>query len=179
MKTQNFFLQPFAAGRPALPCTITGTISRHDTRLAISYLLTGPLQDLVIAPPADRPARQWVLWEHTCLELFLAPRNASHYWEFNLSPAGYWNLFRLTNYRQGIQEEPAFQALPFTVHREPGALRLDLEVDLAAIIPADQPLEVGVSAVLQSQDGRLSFWALTHPGPEPDFHHRRGFVIKI
>jgi hypothetical protein len=179
MKTQNFSLQPFAAGQPALPFTITGTISRHDTRLAISYLLTGPLQDLVIALPADQPARQWVLWEKTCLEFFLAPRSASHYWEFNLSPAGHWNLFHLTGYRQGIQEEPAFQALPFTVHQESGALRLALEVDLAAIIPADQPLDIGVSAVLQSQDGRLSFWALTHLGPEPDFHNRQGFLIKL
>jgi len=179
MKTRNFSLQPFSVGRPAPPFAITGTVCRCDTLLTISYLLTGPLQDLVIAPPADRPARQWVLWEHTCLEFFLATQNASNYWEFNLSPAGHWNLFRLTDYRRGIQEEPAFQALPFTVHREPRALRLTLEVDLAAIIPTGQPLEIGVSAVLQVQDGRLSFWALTHRGPEPDFHHREGFVIKL
>jgi hypothetical protein len=179
MTSQNFSLQPFSAGWPASAFAITGTICRQDTRLTISYLLAGPLQDLDIAPPADRPARQWVLWEHTCLEFFLAPRGASHYWEFNLSPAGHWNLFRLTDYRQGIQEEPAFQALPFTVRRDPDTLTLSLEVDLAAIIPADQPLEVGVSAVLQPQEGRLSFWALTHRGPEPDFHHREGFVINL
>ena len=120
MNNRNFSLQPFSAGNPASPFAITGTISRRDTRLSISYLLTGPLQDLIIAPPADKPARQWVLWEHTCLELFLATRNAPDYWEFNLSPAGHWNLFHLTGYRQGIQEEPAFQALPFTVRWRPG-----------------------------------------------------------
>ena len=179
MKIQTFSLQPFAAGNPAPPFAITGTISRQDTRLTISYLLTGPLQDLVIAPPADQPARQWVLWEQTCLEFFLATQSASHYWEFNLSPAGHWNLFRLADYRQGIQEEATFQALPFTVQRDPQALALTLDVDLGAIFPADQPLEIGVSAVLQPQDGRLSFWALTHQGLEPDFHHRQGFKIKL
>ncbi len=179
MNSRNFSLQPFGAGKPASPFAITGTISRRDTCLSISYLLTGPLQDLVIAPPADKPARQWVLWEHTCLELFLAPRNAPDYWEFNLSPAGHWNLFHLTGYRQGIQEEPAFRALPFTVRSETGALTLALDVDLAAIIPADLSLEAGISAVLQARNGHLSFWALTHPGPEPDFHNRRGFIIKV
>ena len=179
MNSRNFSLQPFGAGKPASPFAITGAISRRDTCLSISYLLTGPLQDLIIAPPADKPARQWVLWEHTCLELFLAARDAPDYWEFNLSPAGHWNLFHLTGYRQGIQEEPAFRALPFTVRSETGVLTLALEVDLTAIIPADRPLEAGISAVLQTRAGRLSFWALTHQGQEPDFHNRQGFIIKL
>jgi len=177
MKPQTFALQPFAPGLPAPPYTITGTISRHQTELSLTYHLAGRLRDLVIAPPAAVPDRQWLLWETTCFECFLAIRGAVSYWEFNLSPAGPWNVFRLASYRQGIQEEPAFQVLPVTVSRHPEKLTLSLNVDLAATIPADRPLEVGVSAVLQHQDGRLSFWALTHPGSEPDFHNRKGFVI--
>ncbi len=110
---------------------------------------------------------------------FLAIQKDVGYWEFNLSPAGPWNVFRLADYRQGLQEEPAFQTLPFTVHRQPEMLTVTLNVDLAAIIPPDRPLEVAISTVLQHQDGRLSYWALTHPGPEPDFHSREGFVIKL
>ena len=119
------------------------------------------------------------MWETTCFEFFLAIPAAAGYWEFNLSPAGLWNVFRLTGYRQGLQEEPAFPRLPFTVHRQPEILTLTLNVDLAAIIPGNPPLEVAISTVLQHQDGRLSYWALTHPGPEPDFHHREGFLIKL
>jgi hypothetical protein len=180
MKSLPFTLQPFAKDsvRPLL-YAITGAISRRQTGMALTYNLTGPLQDLVIAPPVAEPARRWLLWETTCLEFFLAIRGADPYWEFNLSPAGHWNVFRLTSYRQGIQEEPAFQALPFTVARQPDRLRLSLDIDLAAIIPADQPLEVGLSTVLQHQGGELSFWALTHPGGEPDFHLRQGFVMKL
>jgi hypothetical protein len=179
MKQQPFALHPFAKDSPAPPYTITGAISRHETGLALTYQLTGPLQDLVIAPPDAAPTRRWLLWETTCFEFFLAIRGTVSYWEFNLSPAGHWNAFRLASYRQGIQEEPAFQVLPLTVSRQPERLTLSLDVDLAAIIPADRPLEVGVSSVLQHQDGRLSFWALAHPGLEPDFHHREGFVIKL
>ena len=175
MNSRNFSLQPFGAGKPASPFAITGTISRRDTCLSISYLLTGPLQDLVIAPPADKPARQWVLWEHTCLELFLAPRDAPDYWEFNLSPAGHWNLFRLDRLSPGYSGGAGLPgAALYRPLGRPETLTLALKVDLAAIIPADRSLEAGISAVLQARDGRLSFWALTHPGREPDFHNRRG-----
>jgi hypothetical protein len=179
MTIPNFSLQLFAEGAPVSPFSITGAISRSGSRLTITYNLTGPLQELVIALPTGEPARQWVLWETTCFEFFLAVRDAAEYWEFNLSPARHWNVFRLADYRQGLQEEPAFQSLPIIVHQQPEALALTLTVDLAAIIPADQPLEVAISTVLQHQDGSLSYWALTHPGPEPDFHNREGFVIKL
>jgi hypothetical protein len=88
-------------------------------------------------------------------------------------------VFHLSDYRHGIQEEPAFQELPFSVQQKPERLMLSLNVDLTDIVLRDQPLEVGISAVLQPRDGRLSFWALTHKGDEPDFHNRQGFVIKI
>jgi hypothetical protein len=176
LNSQSFTLQPFTAGTPYV---ISGTISRGDARLTVTYTLSGPLQDLVIAPPADPPSRQWVLWEHTCFELFLASHGAEHYWEWNLSPAGHWNVFRLSGYRQGIQEEPAFQALPFTVQRHPEELSIALDIDLAILGPVNQPLEVGLSAVLQPQDGPLSFWALTHQDAAPDFHRRQGFIVRL
>jgi hypothetical protein len=179
MNHHSFALQPFPQGAPASPFTLTGAISREGTRLAIVYTLAGPLQELLIAPPAAAPARQWVLWETTCFEFFLAIPETTAYWEFNLSPAGHWNLFRLADNRQGIQEEPALQVLPLTVNRQPERLTLTLDVDLAAIIQPETSLEVAVSTVLQHQDGRLSYWALTHPGPKPDFHNRTGFLLKV
>lgn len=179
MKNHPFVLQPFPGGVSNPPFSLTGAVSRVGTTVNITYHLAGPLQELSIAPAAREPARRWCLWETTCFEFFLAGRDAADYWEFNLSPAGHWNLFRLTDYRQGIQEEPAIQELPFTVNRQDEMLTLALEVDLAAIIPVDKPLEVAVSTVLQHVDGRLSYWALNHPGPEPDFHSREGFVIKM
>ena len=84
-------------------------------------------------------------------------------------PAGDWNVYRFNNYRQGQAAEQAFASLPFTVHRNRETLRLTLEIDLARIVPADRPLEVAIPAVIQAPDGRLSYWALTHPAPDPTF----------
>jgi hypothetical protein len=179
MTHHHFVLQPFSAGAPDFHFSLTGAISRRGDLLAITYTLTGPLRDLIIAPPAEEPARRWVLWETTCFECFLALEGDPGYWEGNLSPAGHWNFFRLTGYRQGIHEEPAIQVLPVAVSRQPGSLTLAADFDLAALIPPDTSFKVAISTVLQHQDGRLSFWALAHPGPEPDFHHPAGFIIKL
>ena len=40
-------------------------------------------------------------------------------------------------------------------------------------------LEVGITAVIEHSDGRLSYWALHHPAAEADFHHRGGFTIQV
>jgi hypothetical protein len=179
MNHHNFVLQPFAQVIPMASFSITGTISRGRTLLTITYILAGPLPELIIAPPAATPARQWDLWETTCFEFFLAIRDAIGYWEFNLSPAGHWNVFRLAGYRQGLAEEPAIRSLPFTSHQQTEKLTLSLDVDLSDIIPGDRPLKAAISTVLHHQGGRLSYWALTHPGPEPDFHSPQGFVLKL
>lgn len=179
MNTSTFALTPFGISHPEAPLAITGAITRRGPHLDITYNLTGRLNDLIIAAPDPAPVRRWLLWESTCFEMFLAVPGQASYWEVNLSPAGHWNVFRLDSYRQGIAEEPAFQTLPFIVQRQRERLTLSLTFDVSAVIPADQPLEAGISAVLQHQDGSLTYWALTHPAEGPDFHHRRGFVIKI
>jgi hypothetical protein len=179
MKSYSFALQPFAGDMPLPAVAVTGQIERHGTDFSISYHLSGRLAELVIPAPAKEPARQWVLWESTCFEFFLAPQPSCHYWEFNLSPAGHWNVFRLEDYRQGLREETAFTTLPCLIQQHSDSVRLTLRLDLGPIIPADQSLEVGITAVLQHLDGRLSYWALSHPGPQPDFHRREGFVIKV
>ena len=58
-------------------------------------------------------------------------------------------------------------------------LVLALELDLDRIVPADQALEVAISAVIQHGDGEATYWALTHRGPQADFHRRDSFVIQL
>jgi hypothetical protein len=120
-----------------------------------------------------------LLWEATCFEFFLAVPGTAGYWEFNLSPAGDWNAFRLTGYRRGIAEEPAFTGLALDVRRRPRELTLDVELDLGNIVPADQALEVGLAAVIKLPNGTLTYWALAHPGREPDFHRRDSFLVRV
>jgi hypothetical protein len=166
---------------------ITGWIDRSGDILEIQYQLIGDLDAVAIAAPVGTPSRRFELWEATCLEFFLAPIGQHHYWEFNLSPSGDWNVFRLDDYRQGLRNEEQFQTLPFEVTHQNRELSLFLRVDLGGLIEAcasssddrHQPLVAGVTTVIQNRAGDFSYWALCHPGPEADFHRRDSFTIGL
>ncbi|OGB15118.1 MAG: hypothetical protein A3B67_07385 [Burkholderiales bacterium RIFCSPHIGHO2_02_FULL_66_10] len=61
---------------------------------------------------------------------------------------------------------------------QPQALDLQVWLPREALPPAatGAPLVLGLSAVLETRDGLLSYWALHHPTARPDFHHRAGFA---
>ncbi len=179
MNDRSFSLQPFPPVSPPPDFKITGSIVRRADTLAIRYALQGRLAALAIPAPADLPARKNGLWEETCFEFFLAVKNSPRYWEFNLSPAGHWNIYRFEAYRQGMTEETAFRSLPFSVQSRPDSLLLALKIDLARIVPADQALEVAIAAVIKLLDGQATYWALTHPGPQADFHRRDCFIVDL
>jgi hypothetical protein len=178
MRPRDFSLLPFPGTRP-LPVKIAGTFFRQGNTFGLDYHLFGRITDIIIPPPADRPSRRIGLWENTCFEFFIGPGDSNRYWEFNLSASGDWNVFRFENYRQGLFEEKSFSSLPFKVLFQPDFFRLVLEFDLSIIIPVDQALAMGVSAVIKTKQGEITLWALTHPGPEADFHHKDGFIIKL
>ena len=173
----NFSLVPFDSDTaPAI--AIDGEIEREHDRLSIEYQLKGTSQ-IIVPQKSDLPTRQYDLWEHTCFECFLRLQDSTKYWEFNLSPAKHWNVFRLSDYRQGLVEEMIFNALPFKVSIENDSLLLNLTVDLDKIISSKAELEVGVTTVVEDKQQQLSYWALTHPVKEPDFHHPDSFIIKL
>jgi hypothetical protein len=179
MNGQGFSLEPFPTTGTLPLFKIAGTIARRSSTLAIRYALLGHLADLVIPAAAAVPARRNGLWEETCFELFVAVKDSPRYWEFNLSPARHWNVYRFAAYRQGMEEETALTSLPFTVQRESDCLSLALGVDLAAIVRADQALEVAVSAVIKHKNGEVTYWALIHSSPQADFHRRDGFIMTL
>jgi hypothetical protein len=181
MNSRSFSLLPLQDG-PLLnseQVEIKGGIMRRGGALSIHYELSGPPDVLAIPAPAASPARRSALWEETCFEFFLAEKDADPYWEFNISPAGDWNVYYFKSYRQGMSEASAFAALPLKTEVRPGLLRISLEVDLEKIMAAEQALDVGVSAVVRTLDGRRTYWALVHPGSRADFHRRDGFVLDL
>ncbi len=175
----RFALQPFESLPQLADLTISGEISRRGERLMLRYALQGPLDTVLLAPPAPQPCRLDELWQTTCFELFLARPGQEPYWEFNLSPSGHWNVYRLEGYRRGLAAEAAYQQLAVQVLRDPQELRLMLEVDLPPGLGADQPLEAAITAVIQQRSGLVSYWALEHGGSEPDFHRREDFRLSL
>jgi hypothetical protein len=178
MKPADFSLLPFSAAGIPPAMKITGSAAREDGRFLVRYELR-PASEIAVPALTDAPARRDRLWEETCFELFIGPEDSDYYWEFNLSPTGDWNVYRFSTYRQGMQEEPAFASLPFSVEVRSDLLRLCLEHDLTAIVHGDRTLNAGIAAVVCLADGTLTYWALTHPAPAPDFHRRDGFILEL
>lgn len=137
--------------------------------IAVSFILDADLERLRIP---DRRAARFVdgLWRHTCFEVFLAREGSPAYREYNLSPSGEWASYAFRKYR--LRGECEAQPLRSRLRRG-RSLRLD------ARIKAKGPLRIGLSAVIEEKGGALSYWALRHPPGNPDFHHRRAFVLAL
>jgi hypothetical protein len=179
MTEQSFALIPFPA--PTIPqIAITGTISHQNNLLVLHYSVAGNIEEILLPSPSAHPSRRDELWKSTCFEFFLSIKDQPQYWEFNLSPSGDWNIYRMDAYRRvGFREETSIQRLPFEVRNEAGALHLETAVDLSPILPQSQPLDVGITAVLQTRDRDETYWALAHPAPQADFHLREGFILAL
>ncbi len=183
MSVQEFTLIPFA--QDAAPeISITGSISRRDNQLQVAYRLEDPSSLVVLPTQVANPERRHGLWETTCLEFFLGEAGSKRYWEFNLSPTGHWNGYRFEDYRQGMAEEGAIATqasggIAALALARSGDSQFVATAKLGALIGADQPLELGVTAVIEDRRGALSYWALVHTGAEADFHRRDSFVLSV
>jgi hypothetical protein len=160
---------------PDSPCAalrgIEAAVSRGaGGELEVAYVLEGEIDRLRIPPRrAARAAER--LWQHTCCELFVARDGAPGYREFNFSPSGEWAAYAFARYREG---GPLSVPDPrIAVKRRAGRL------ELTATIEASSPCRIGLSAVIEEQNGILSYWALKHPPGKPDFHHRDAFALTL
>ncbi len=179
MTRQSFSLIPFPA-HPIPEITITGNIARQNNVLALHYSLVGNIEEIFLSSPAVHPGRRDELWKMTCLEFFLAVKDQQPYWEFNMSPSGDWNVYRMDAYRRiGFREETSIQRLPFEFKRENNGYSLDCSIDLSPIISTEQRIQAGITTVIQTKDGKISYWALLHPTSQADFHLKESFLCSL
>jgi hypothetical protein len=162
-------------GAVALERSPEGATLRLHYRLEADL---GSAASALLLPPPGPPSRRDGLWQHTCLEAFLAPADGEPYWELNLAPSGDWALYRFAAYRRG-QQSPALENLPVAVVNRAEQLELSLNFPLPTELATASQLELAVTAVLEQQSGALSYWALRHPAAQPDFHLREGFVLRL
>ncbi|WP_421936559.1 DOMON-like domain-containing protein [Phenylobacterium sp.] len=147
--------------------------------LTLSYVVTGRVSALK-TPPRAAPTRMDELWKHTCFEVFLRAPGSAAYYEFNLAPSSQWAAYAFIGYRER-DEDPETPA-PF-IDAEGGRTRFELRASLdvggLADLPPDQAWRVGLSAVLEADDGTRAYWALVHPPGQPDFHHADAFALSL
>ncbi len=151
---------------------ITG---RDENWLRFRWRIEGASE--LIVPKFAGKGRADGLWQATCFELFLQPDGGEAYCEYNLSPSERWNAYDFTGRREGMTERP--------MPHEPGCtIRLGSSFAIfdAAIPSGGLPVSgcaMGITCVIEENGGRKSYWALEHPGAEPDFHDPACFTARL
>ena len=141
--------------------------------LRLRYRVDG--HDALVIPPFAGRGRADELWRTTCFELYLQPVDGTAYVEFNFSPSQRWAAYDFEDYRAGMRQMP-LSAEP--VGEGASGERLfvqDVLLDTAALPP--RPWSIGLSAIIEEEDGTISYWALAHPHGRPDFHHPDCFAL--
>jgi hypothetical protein len=135
----------------------------------------------VRVPLSGAGGRADALWKHTCFEAFVAPADAPGYYEFNFSPSLDWAIYRFSAYRQGMSPAGIGRAPEISVRRGDDRLELRSAVRLGhlADLRDARHLRIALAAVIEDENGRLSYWGLRHPSGKPDFHHPNGFALVV
>ena len=177
---QHFQLTPFDPLPVEFNLSVGGHINRPNAEtIQIHYQLTGDLNAVVIPKRTNPPVRRDELWTTTCLELFIGEKGMSPYWEFNLSPNGDWNIYKLSDYRTNLTPELAYPDLASSMHSDASHLELNVVCPIPVDLKTFPKLDVAICAVIQFKQGPISYWALNHGGPEADFHRRDGFALGL
>jgi hypothetical protein len=141
-----------------------------DGLLELRYVLTAEMNRVRL--PQERPsARRDELWKHTCFEAFVAEGAGGSYRELNFSPSTEWAMYSFSGYRAGMA---ALETAAPRIRVERSERQLTLHASVQ--VQAGSVNRVALSAVMEDENGRLSYWALRHPPGKPDFHHPESFL---
>jgi hypothetical protein len=148
--------------------------------LAITYTIEGDIVQVRL-PAAKTPQFAERLWQHTCCECFVALKDAPGYHEFNFAPSGEWAAYAFRKYRDGALLSDEALNPRIAVRKAAEKLEIDasISLDQLSAVHAGARLTLALSAVIEDEDGVLSYWALKHPAGKPDFHHRDAFALEL
>lgn len=149
-------------------CIVQVQISRDGEKLGLSYSTQASFD--IEWPEFQSMIRGHELWQHTCLECFIADPESTAYVEVNLTPSGAWNAYHFDAYRQGMREAADIKlenlATSYGV----------LSAELTGLLPASEKVCIGLTAVLADKSRKLHYFATSH-GDQPDFHARERHVL--
>ncbi|HYL01714.1 MAG TPA: DOMON-like domain-containing protein [Steroidobacteraceae bacterium] len=147
--------------------------------LVCRYELHGEVGRLRV-PAARTGRRADGLWQHTCFEVFAAAPGGGYY-EFNFAPSLEWAAYRFSGYREGMTPAPLTRAPGLKARRTADRLELTAQLYLEGLaeLARGPLLHLGLSAVVEDDGGRLSYWALRHAPGNPDFHDPDAFALEL
>lgn len=152
--------------------------------LRFRFVLDADLSALRI-PALHSPRRTDELWKHTCFEAFIAgPARGTEYRELNFSPSQEWAAYSFESYREGMAPVALSSAPRIEVIRTDSCLIVEARIETHDLLPENwrasgATLRIALSAVIEDESGRISYWALKHAPDKPDFHHAAGFILEV
>ena len=153
------------------------TITRGTTgEVMVTYRVSGETGALEI-PARSAPNRIDGLWKNTCFELFIGNFEDENYLEYNFSPSRQWAAYQFAGYRSDMAALET-NAPNITVVQDAAALTLIATIALPDAWQ-ERSLRAGISAVMATKSGDISYWAAAHPPGKPDFHHKDCFAVQL
>jgi hypothetical protein len=155
-------------------------VRRRQVELELGFRLDGNVSSIRLTPSSG-PQNPTELWRHTCFETFVAIDGQAAYHEFNFAPSGEWRVYAFRAYRAAAPLMNALHVLSVTTRVTGQRVELDTRIVLSGLsaVHLHSPLRLGLSAVIESQEGSLSYWALRHPTDKPDFHDAAAFSFRL
>jgi len=126
------------------------------------FRVRGDISKLVIPAPAE-PGRADNLWRTTCFELFVAGEGTS-YREFNFSPSGQWAAYEFNDYRSGMHNIDVRMETELDYEKNELQFSSEIRTDF------QNPVQVGLTAVIEETDGAIRYWSNAFAPGKPDFH---------
>jgi hypothetical protein len=166
------------ATRAPMIHTVEAGAHPSDGGIRFVYRVRGDMARVRL-PKEGTPERGDSLWEHTCFEAFVAGQGDLAYREFNFSTSGQWAIYDFGGYRRRLAD-PMLEAPQIAARVTEGRLELAAWAPSSSL-PSGSAWEIGLSAVIEAADtvdDGLSYWALRHPSPRPDFHRRERVILR-
>jgi hypothetical protein len=147
--------------------------------LQVRYRIEGDIGRIAL-PSTDFARRSDGLWQHTCFEAFLRPDASESYHEFNFAPSGNWAAYRFSTRRsdRSLPDLPP-PLVRFHSGKDSCDLSADIQIPALPELAAARVIHAGLAAVVETNEGDLSWWSLSHGAEKPDFHDPGTFVLQV
>jgi hypothetical protein len=142
--------------------TVDAELRRVPRGVVATFHAVGDTTKLIVPPPAA-PERADDLWQTTCFELFVGGEGNS-YREFNLSPSRAWAAYEFDGHRSGRRDIDVRIEIETSLNNKSLIVTAKIESEFR------DPVQIGLTAVIEETDGLLRYWATAFAPGEPDFH---------
>jgi hypothetical protein len=174
-------LKPFKEGDLIEGINLSCSVELVEESLLFNFSLEAEDGAIVVPEKSKAAVKNDRLWKNTCFEFFISETERDAYFELNFSPSGDWNFLAFDDYRETSQKQSDMDIGKMAEwSKDSDGLTLTAKLPLSLFSKnSTEALDIGIAAVLEHSNAELSYWALAHNGPKPNFHNRDSMCLSI